>query len=299
VTPDVSLVMPVWQPRPDWLRQAVESALAEPAVDVELIVVDDGSPEPVDPLLADVADPRIHVIRIEHAGPYAARNAGIAAARGAFLRFVDSDDVVEPGSTGRLHALATASEGTIAYGATLVCDEALFPKSTATSDVDGDAARACVLGLFTVYHVSILFPRAVVERAGPWDERAFSVSADWDFVMRAVEQGPVRRLDEVVTRYRRHPTSVSRSASVAAGGAAAERVVGGYFARHPEQRGSELERRAYLRIDLDRAAAHAWWGEWRAAVVRYRRALRRDPRAALVAGAHWLAWRLRGVLRRS
>jgi len=78
----VSLVMPVWRPRPGWLREAVVSALQEHACQIELIVVDDACEEPVAGLLAGIEDPRLRVLRIEHAGPYGARNAGIAAARG-------------------------------------------------------------------------------------------------------------------------------------------------------------------------------------------------------------------------
>jgi glycosyltransferase involved in cell wall biosynthesis len=56
--PLVSLVMPVWRPRPDWLLQAVRSALAQRDCELELIVVDDGNAEPLDALLAEVRDPR-------------------------------------------------------------------------------------------------------------------------------------------------------------------------------------------------------------------------------------------------
>lgn len=290
--PDVSLIMPVWRPRREWLREAVASALAERDCDLELIVVDDGSDEPVEPLLADTDDARLRVIRIEHAGPYAARNAGIAAARGAFVRFVDSDDVVEPRSTGRLLRLAAQAGEVLAYGATVECDENLVPKSVVGSDLEGDVAEECAMGGFTVFVVSILFPAAVLERAGPWNEQEFDVSGDWDFVLRAVEQAPVRRLDEVVTRYRRHSSSVTKTTTVGAGAAAGEAVLAGYFARHPQQRGSKLERRAYLRLHLDRAAAHAWAREWRSAAAQLGRAARRDPRVALAAGGRWALARL-------
>jgi glycosyltransferase involved in cell wall biosynthesis len=292
----VSLIMPVWRTPREWLRQAVESALADEGVDLDLILVDDGNDEPLERVLADIDDPRVHILRREHGGPYAARNAGIAAAQGAFLRFVDADDVVMSGSTGRLLELARGGE--IAYGATEVCDESLEPQSVATSQVEGDASEESVLGRFDVYVVSILFPRAVVEAAGPWNEHAFRVSGDWDFVLRALEQAPVRRLDEVVTRYRRHSASVTKSADVAAGADAAEAVLGGYFARHPERRGTPLERQAYLRVHVDRALAHAWQGEWRPAGAQFARALRRSPGRALVAGGRWGASRIAGVIRR-
>jgi glycosyltransferase involved in cell wall biosynthesis len=296
--PEVSLIMPAWRPRADWLVEAVSSALDERTAEIELIVVDDGSEEPVAPLLADVDDPRLQVIRVEHAGPYAARNAGIAQAHGSYLRFVDSDDIVEPGSTGRLLTLARIGGDAIAYGATLMCDENLEPERVISSDLEGWVAEDCVLGAFHVQVVAILFPRAVVDQAGPWEEQAFAVAGDWDFTLRALDQGPVRRLDEIVTRYRRHGRSVTKTADVAAGGATGRLVIERYFARHPEQHGTPLERRAYARLHLDRARAHAWVGERRAAARELAAVARRDPAAAVAAAARWGAGRVRALSRR-
>lgn len=283
MTPDVSLVMPAWRPRPDWLRAAVTSALDEAECDLELLVVDDGSDQPVAPLLAEVGDSRLRVMRVEHGGPYAARNAALREVRGAYVRFVDSDDLVEPGSTGRLLERVRDEPGAIAYGATMMCDEDLAPGEVFTSDVEGDASETCVLGGFEVFVVSLLFPRAVLDRSGPWEESAFPVSGDWDFVLRALEQAPVRRIEGVVTRYRRHRGSVTGVADVAAGAEAAQLVLDRYFGRNPAKRGTDLERRAYLRVHLDRAEAHAWAGQPGPAARQLVLAGRRDPRAALAA----------------
>jgi glycosyltransferase involved in cell wall biosynthesis len=282
----VSLVMPVWRPRSDWLHEAVASALDESACEVELIVVDDGNEQPVADVLADVADPRLRVLRVEHGGPYAARNAALAIARGDYVRYVDADDVVQAHSTGRLLAESGPGE-TMAYGATLMCDEDLRPGRVVTADSEGDVAEECLLGGFEVFVVSILYPRAALDRAGPWEETAFTVSGDWDYVLRALEQAPVRRLDEVVSLYRRHPASVTKGARVAAGAQAGKLVLDRYFERHPEQRGSALERRAYSNLHIDRARAHAWARQPQLALRQLGMAARRDPLAASVALARF------------
>jgi glycosyltransferase involved in cell wall biosynthesis len=294
MTPLVSLIMPAWRPRPDWFRAAVASALDESSGEIELFVVDDGSEEPVEPLLAEIDDPRVSVIRIDHVGPYESRNAGIAASRGEYVRFVDSDDVVEANSTGRLLALAEAAPGSVSYGATLMCDEHLNPERVLDSDLEGWVAERCLLGEFEVRVVSCLFPRAVVDAAGAW-EPSFPVSGDWDFTLRALECAPVHRLDEVVTSYRRHSRSVTKTADVAAGAAAGRLVIGRYFDRHPEQRGGDLERRAYARLHLDRARAYAWVGERGAAARELAALARRDPRAAIASAARLVGGRLRRI----
>jgi peptidoglycan/xylan/chitin deacetylase (PgdA/CDA1 family) len=312
MTPMVSIIMPAYSPRPGWLLDAVRSALDEPGCPVELIVVDDGSPEPVEPVLAQLDDPRVRTLRVAHVGPYGARNAGIATARGEFVRFIDADDVVERGSTGRLLALANGDGESLAYGATLMCNADLVPHGIVGSRLEGDVSEACVLGQFEVFVVSMVFPRSVVERAGPWEEHGFEVSGDWDFVLRCLELAPVRRLDAIVTRYRRNRGSITRSASVEAGARAGRLVLGRYFARHPDQRGSDLERRAYVRLHLDRARAHAAMRTRGAAIRHLASAARYDAPATCAEVARavtpepaadrmrlWIARRMESDTRRS
>jgi glycosyltransferase involved in cell wall biosynthesis len=289
--------MPVREPRADWFRQAVTSALDEAVCEIELFVVADGEREPVESLLQEIDDPRVRLLVVERGGPYAARNAGLRAANGSHVRFVDSDDVVEPGSTGRLLAVVGERDDVVAYGATLMCDEALEPVQTVTSTLEGDVTDACVVGGFHVYVVSMLFPRRVIERAGEWETTAFRVSGDWDFVLRTLEHAEARRLDETVTRYRRHGGSITRRADVAAGAEAGRLVLERYFARNPELAGSALARRAFVRLYVDRARAHAWQGESRAALVLIGRTARLSPSAAAGTLLAILGQRVRSLTR--
>src|SRR5262249_22456176 len=149
--PLVSLIMSVWRPRPDWLAQAVESALGQRGCHIELVLVDDGCPEPVAGLLSWVRDKRLRTLRIEHGGVSRARNAGIAASRGSRLRFIDCDDVIDLDSTARLLCLMGNNEDVIAYGATILCDAALRPQGKIASRLEGSASIACLLNQgFTV-----------------------------------------------------------------------------------------------------------------------------------------------------
>ena len=237
----VSLMMPVWRPRAEWLREAVRSALAQTGCAIELVLIDDGSPVPVASLLEGLEDPRLRVIRIEHGGEAQARNSGIAEARGEYLRFIDADDVIEPASTSLLLGLCEGHSGVIAYGATLFCDEDLRPLWKMTSEVEGNGVTACLLGRFQTRLPAFLFPRRVIELTGAWDP-GFEVSPDWDFILRSLEHAQVRGTGSVAALYRRH--SGGATANPAGGAKAAERLVARYFARHPEQRGTALERQA-------------------------------------------------------
>lgn len=275
--PEVSIVMSAWKPRLDWLRLAVQSALDQHECDIELVVVDDGSPEPVADLLAEVEDPRLRVIRVEHGGLSRGRNAGIVAARGQFLRFFDADDVAEPGSTARL--LRLAGDGrTIAYGSTLVCDDELRPLDVKSAELEGWIAEECLLYRFDVMHPSMLFPRWVIEAVGEWEE-ALPQVADWDYVLRALEHAPVRGEQRIATYYRRHATSMS--ANVTAALRYETRVVDRYFERHPERTGTSLEREARAKLLMVAAIARPLTGELRREQLRLvARALALHPRRA-------------------
>jgi glycosyltransferase involved in cell wall biosynthesis len=246
VPPEISLVMPVWRPDPGWLHEAVRSALGQQDCDLELVVVDDGNDVPVAEVLAEVVDPRLRHLRIPHAGVSAARNAGIDVAKGRFVRFVDADDVLEPGSTARLRALAR--DDLISYEDTVVCDEQLTPRYRISSRLAGHIAVPCLLGKFDSRHVSMLFPAEVVRRAGPWDSR-LRVRQDFDFVLRCLEHAAVVPGEGTATFYRRHDASATRSENAVRDAQRSSRiVVTGFFERHPELCGSPVHREAWARL---------------------------------------------------
>lgn len=93
----VSVIVPVYKSERT-LRRCVESLKAQTEEELEVILVDDGSPDQC-PLICDSLareDGRIRVIHKENGGVSSARNEGIRAAQGAYVAFVDSDDYVEP-----------------------------------------------------------------------------------------------------------------------------------------------------------------------------------------------------------
>jgi Glycosyl transferase family 2 len=272
----VSLIMPAWQPRPDWLGEAVGAALAQRDCQLELLVVDDGSPEPVADLLARFDDERLRNIRIDHAGATAATNAGIAAARGDYMRFIDADDVIDRDSTTRLLELIGGRDDVIAYGATVFCDENLRPLWRMTSDIEGDAVIPCLLGRFTTRPHAFLFPRQVVEATGEWSTE-LTVSEDWDFILRALEHAEVRGTHAVATFYRRHPGGLTSDPAQGERGARA--VIDGYFQRHPEQLGTRTERRARARMLALIGRVYLTHGERGKGVGYLARSAVRDPSA--------------------
>ena len=278
--------MTAWQPRADWLVEAVQSALAQRGCEIELVLVDDGSSTHVADLLADFDDRRLRLLRVPHGGLYRARNVGIEAARGDYLRFIDADDVIDVDSTARLLALIAGEDDVVAYGRTLRCDSNLQPIGEISSSLEGRVELDCLLSRFTVRHMSMLFPRCVIALSGPYDV-GFATSGDWDFVLRALEHSTVRGAPIVATYYRSHDGQMSSNLERCEEGM--ERVVRRYFDRHPELRHSRLERRALAATQLKAARTYRDRGLRREALRRVWAAMVLDPGSATRAIARSLA----------
>ncbi len=95
-TPSLSIIMPVYNVE-RYLREAVDSVIAQTFTDWELILIDDGSPDNC-PAICDsyaAADPRIRVIHQANGGLSAARNSGLEISEGRVIGFVDSDDRID------------------------------------------------------------------------------------------------------------------------------------------------------------------------------------------------------------
>lgn len=95
--PTISIITTVYDAK-DYLPRTVQSILAQTFADFELLLVEDGSPNGCGALCDELAktDPRIRVFHKPNGGPASAANVGLDNARGAYVGFVDSDDLIEP-----------------------------------------------------------------------------------------------------------------------------------------------------------------------------------------------------------
>jgi len=97
---DVAVIVPTFN-RARTIEASVASVLAETDVELEVVVVDDGSTDDTVARLARRGDPRLRVLARPHGGIAAARNAGIAASDSRYVAFHDSDDLALPGRVAR------------------------------------------------------------------------------------------------------------------------------------------------------------------------------------------------------
>lgn len=120
--PMVTVVIPVYKTE-KWLHRCISSVAAQHWRNLEILLIDDGSPDGC-PQICDswaARDSRIRVIHKENEGLGMARNTGMAAARGEYLCFVDSDDCLEECAIGDALALSRKEQADIVlYGMTCI-----------------------------------------------------------------------------------------------------------------------------------------------------------------------------------
>jgi len=109
--PEISIIVPVYKIEEALLRRCIESLRDQTMETIEILLVDDGCPENGGAICHEyaAADERIRVIHRSNGGISAARNDGIAAAKGKYLSFVDGDDFVEPDYCRVLYTAAEES----------------------------------------------------------------------------------------------------------------------------------------------------------------------------------------------
>jgi glycosyltransferase involved in cell wall biosynthesis len=201
----VSVIIPTYNAA-DFVREAIDSALAQTCTDLEVIVVDDGSTDQTPDLLASYGT-RIRAHRQHNAGVSAARNTGLQLATGTWIAFLDADDVWAP---HKIEKQLAVGEGAWVYTNRFNFDARgvhADVQSAVTPMPEGDVFLPLLMRGNFITLSSVLIRKSIIDRFGGFcDERCCE---DWDLWLRVAQDHPVRYLEEPLLRYRFSPTSLS------------------------------------------------------------------------------------------
>ncbi|HJX91730.1 MAG TPA: glycosyltransferase [Pyrinomonadaceae bacterium] len=209
--PLVSIIIPCYK-QAEFLREAIESCLSQTYRNLEIIVVDDGSPDHTSLVASEYRE--IKLIRQENSGLRVARNRGLEESTGEFLIFLDSDDRLRPKAVelGMAH-LIDRPRAAFAYGRCERINSAgEFIGPFPHPKIDNYYA-SMLLGNFMPSPAAIMFRREPAEQGGGFSPNMHGCE-DYDICLRLGREHEVCAYDEVVADYRQHETSLSRRAVV-------------------------------------------------------------------------------------
>ena len=194
----VSVIIPVYNSG-KYIEQCIQSALTQTWQNIELIIVDDGSTDGSLAIIAKYENDRVKIFSQENKGSGAARNKGLAEARGEYIQFLDSDDLLSPDKIEKQLTLLLQHPGKVA-----VCSMVHFfdgdnpfkgsPSAYEDSflfDTDDTSAFLCNLYGGTDNRASMiqtntwLTPVSTIKKAGGWSE-FYSPDDDGEFFCRVV-----------------------------------------------------------------------------------------------------------------
>ncbi len=209
--PQVSVIIPT-RNRRRLLERAVGVALGQRGIDVEVIVVDEGSSDETTQFLAGVRDERVTAIRHEvPLGVAHARNAGLDRARAPWVAFLDDDDVWSPDKLGvQLAAVGEDASRAWSYAGAVVIDESLR-----VIGAERLASGLEITELLFAYNAvpgggsGVFASTELVRSLGGFDPE-LQVIADWEMWIRLALAAPAAPVDRPLVGYLSHRQSMSR-----------------------------------------------------------------------------------------
>lgn len=199
----ISIVVPVYNAE-DYIVETLRSLQQQTITDWQAVVVDDGSTDRSASRIAELADPRIRLVRQANRGVAAARNLGIESSDGNWIAFIDADDLWAPNKLESQLATARRENADVVFGPVQLFGEAHRQRAY-EQDVyvlEGDPGVACMISRNRVPQSSVLATRASLQSVGGYDE-SLQLSEDYDLWLRMLLAGAKFVYDpRAMTQYR-------------------------------------------------------------------------------------------------
>jgi glycosyltransferase involved in cell wall biosynthesis len=209
--PDATIVIPTRNRWPLLSTAALPGALAQEDVSFEVVVVDDGSSDDTPARLAERAerDPRLRVVRHERSrGVAQARNAGIDAAAGRWVAFLDDDDLWSPRKLRAQIDAGVAGDAGFVYGTAAWVDESrAFLYCPRPPEPEGLAKQLLRWNVVWAGCSNVIARTDLVRDLGGFDEELFQL-ADWDLWIRLALAAPAALARDVLVGYVMQPQSM-------------------------------------------------------------------------------------------
>jgi glycosyltransferase involved in cell wall biosynthesis len=168
----ISVIVPSFNARL-WIVDTLNSVQSQSVPSLEVIVVDDGSTDGTSELLA-VEFPSVRVVRTANLGPSRARNLGTSLSTGAFLQYLDADDILLPHKIRHQVDALDRSGADVAYGGWQELNVQADGSTVLGRLVEREIQKRAEIALITDFWcppAAYLFRRRIVDKVGAWNER--------------------------------------------------------------------------------------------------------------------------------
>jgi len=211
-TPTVSVVMAAYNGAA-FIRDTIDSVLAQTMTDFEIVVADDCSKDDTLDVLAAIDDPRLRVVRAErNGGPAAARTLAMAHACGRFIAGLDQDDLCRPDRFAKQLAYLDAHPDVVLVATTIEMFEGATIRRDPYPDLVDPGEIDWMMGLLNPLGWSTVLMRGEAARAlVPFERDAYRFAEDFDLYTRIRAHGRIGRIAEPLVRYRMHAGGASQA----------------------------------------------------------------------------------------
>ena len=208
--PQISVVIPTYN-HSGFILETLDSVFAQAFVSMEVIVVDDGSPDDTHSVICPlIKTGKIRYIKQSNRGQAAARNTGVAAARGKYLALLDDDDIWPQDKLASQHKFMEAhDEVAMVAGNASVVDAELRPLRRTENEGEITAERLFASSPLISPGQSLIRTE-VFREVGGFSEDIWGVD-DWDLYFKLVGKGSLIMQPEIALIYRKHAANASRN----------------------------------------------------------------------------------------
>lgn len=209
----ISVIMPVYNTKEEYLTAAVESVLNQSFSDFELIVVDDGSREDCLECVTAYDDKRIRIIKNEqNFGPSISSNRAIEVANGEYIARMDSDDISLPNRFEKQVSFMDANPEVVVCGTACkrIGDGHVYP--FLKNDIPRELLQIRLLTAnINLANPTAFIRKSVFEKNGVRYDESIRYSLDYAMWVECIKLGEIRVIPEVLLEYREHEEQVSKS----------------------------------------------------------------------------------------
>ena len=201
--PKISVIIPVYNVE-DWVEECAASVIIQDFDDIEIIFVNDGSPDNSQEILErlQASDPRVHIVKKDNGGLSSARNAGLIVASGEYVHFLDSDDYIRPGMYSRMYRYAKEHDLDLLKSNLGFIDDVyptkkpILPKGKEVFDV-----QDCHFYLQFISPCAALYKRTLLEEIGGFEEGITYEDRPFNWIS-IIHSKRIGHVDEIFYMYR-------------------------------------------------------------------------------------------------